>query len=106
LSVFFEPLQEFVCVVGLVELDDVRWVVRVDLVDVFAKLAARLCLEVLNLLETATLDEGALCLEVLGKDLGKLGTDVGQDVVGGASQEGFESGYVRAHLDNVFQGLL
>jgi len=80
--------------------------VRVDLVDVFAEFGARLSLNFLDLLEATALDEGALGLEVLGKDLGELSAHVGEDVVGGELEEGFEGGHVGAHLDDVLEGLL
>ena len=79
---------------------------RVDLIDVFAELGTRLSLNFLDLLETTTLDESALGLEVLGKDLGELSAHVGEDVVGSELEEGFEGGNVGAHLDDVLEGLL
>jgi len=57
--------------------------VRVDLINVFAEFASLLSLNFLDLLEATALDECALGLEVLGENLGKLGTYVGKDVVGG-----------------------
>jgi hypothetical protein len=80
--------------------------VRVDLVDVLAQLGARLGLDLLDLLEAAGLHEGALGLELGGEDLGELGANVGEDVVGGELEEGFQGGHVGAHLDDVLESLL
>jgi hypothetical protein len=80
--------------------------VRVDGVDVLAELAAGCGVDLLNALETSTLDESLLGLGVLGKNLGELGGNVGKNVVRSADQEGFKRGEVSAHLDDVLQGLL
>lgn len=76
MTVLFKPLQKFVCIVWLIELDDVCRVVGVDLINVFSQLAARLSLEVLNLLEATALHECALGLEILRQNLGELGANV------------------------------
>jgi len=60
----------------------------------------------LDLLEATRLDKGALGLELSGEDLGKLGANVSEDIVGGKLKEGFKSGHVGAHLDNVLKSLL
>jgi hypothetical protein len=106
LVVLLETPDEGVCVVGGVVVDDVGWVVRVDLVDVLSELAAWLGLDLLDLLEAARLHEGALSLEVGGEHLRELGADVGEDVVGGQLEEGLKGGQVSAHLDDVLEGLL
>jgi len=80
--------------------------VRVDGVDVLAELGAGGGVDLLNALETSTLDESFLGLGVLGKNLGELGGNISQDVVRGEDQEGFKRGKVSAHLDDVLQGLL
>ena len=82
-AILFETSKKLVCVVRCVVVDDVTWVVRVDLVNVLTEFASGLSLNFLNLLEATTLDKGTFSLEVLGKDLGKLSADVGEDVVGG-----------------------
>jgi len=80
--------------------------VRVDLVDVLAEFAALFGLDLLDFLETTTLDESTFGLEVLRKDLGELSADVGENIVGGELEEGLEGGHVSAHLNNVFKGFL
>lgn len=104
--VLLETLDEGIGVVGRVIVDDIGWVVAVDLVDVFSELAAGLGLDLLDLLETAGLNEGTLGLEVGGEDLGELGAHVGEDVVGGELEEGLKGGKVGAHLDDVLKGFL
>lgn len=79
--VLLESLDEGIGIVGRVVVDNVGWVVRVDLVDVLLKLAALLGLNFLNLLEATALDEGSLGFEVGGKHLGELSADIGKDVV-------------------------
>ena len=79
---------------------------RVNLVDVLSKLAAWFGLYLLDLLETARLDEGSLGLEVRGKDLSELGADVGEDVVWSKLEEWLKGWQVGAHLDDVFKGFL
>jgi len=106
LIVFFEPLQELVSVVRLIVLHDVLWVVTINLVDVFSELAARLCFDLLDLLEAAALDECALGFEVLWQYLCKLGTDVGKDVVRSQAKEWFKGWDMGAHLNNILQSLL
>ena len=105
-TVLFESLKEIVRVVGRVVVDNVWGIVRVDLVDVLAKLAARLSLDLLDLLEATRLHKGALSLELSRENLSELGTDVGEDIVGGELKEGFKSRDVGAHLDNVLESLL
>jgi len=56
--------------------------VRVNGVDVLAKLAAWGGIDLLNTLEATTLDESLLCFGVLRQHLGKLGSDVSEDIVG------------------------
>jgi hypothetical protein len=80
--------------------------VRVDLINVFAEFASALSLNLLDFLETATLDESAFGLQVLREDFCKLRTDVGEDVVRGELKEGFKGRHVRAHLDDVLEGFL
>ena len=75
--VFLQSLDKCVCIVGRVVVDDVGWILRVDLVDILAKLAARLCLDFLDLLEATALDEGTLGLQISGKDLSELSANVG-----------------------------
>lgn len=79
---------------------------RVDLVDVLSELAAWFGLYLLDLLETARLDEGSLGLEVGWEDLGELGAYVGEDVVWSKLEEWFKGWQVGAHLDDVFEGFL
>ena len=79
---------------------------RVDSVDVLAELGAGGGIDLLNTLEATRLDEGLLGLGVLGKNLGELGSNVGEDVVGGEDEEGFEGRKVSAHLDDILEGLL
>jgi hypothetical protein len=105
-TVFFESLEQVVCVVGRVVVDDVGGVVRVDLINVLAELGAGFGLDLLDLLETTGLDESALSFELGGEDLGELSANVGQDVVGGQLEEGFKGGDVSAHLDDVLECLL
>lgn len=104
--VLLESPDEGVCVVGGVVVDDIGWVVGINLVDVLAELAAGLALDLLNLLEAARLHEGALGLEVGGEHLCELGAHVGEDVVRGELEEGLEGGEVGAHLDDVLKGFL
>ena len=80
--------------------------VRVDGVDILAELGARCCVDFLNTLEASTFDKGLLGLVVLGKNFGKLGGDVSEDVVRSEDEEGFKRGKMGAHLNNIFQGLL
>lgn len=56
---------------------------RVNFINVLAQFASGLGFNFLDLLETTGLDKGALSLKLLGKNLCELGTDVGEDVVGG-----------------------
>ena len=79
---------------------------RINGIDVLAELAAWSSLDLLNSLETTTLDEGLLGLGVLRKDLGELGGDVGEDIVGGKDEKGLQGGKVGAHLDDILEGLL
>ena len=79
---------------------------RVDLVDVLSKLAAWFGLYLLDLLETAGLDEGSLGLEVGWEYLSELGADVSEDVVWSELEEWFEGWQVGAHLDDVLERFL
>ena len=79
---------------------------RVDGVDVLAELAAWCSVDLLDALETTALNKCLLCFRVLGEHLGKLGSNVGEDVIGGEDEEGFEGGQMRAHLDDILEGLL
>lgn len=79
---------------------------RVDLVNVLAEFAAGLSLDLLDLLEATGLNESTLSLKLGGENLSKLSADVGEDIVGGKLEEGFKSGDVSAHLDDVLEGLL
>merc|ERR1712127_65686 len=105
-AVLFKSLEEVVRVVGRVVVDDVAGVVRVDLVDVLSELGAGLGLDLLDLLEAAGLHEGTLGFELGGKHFRELGAHVGEDVVGGELEEGFQGGHVGAHLDDVLERLL
>jgi len=89
-----------------VVLDDLLGEVRVDGIDVLAKLGTWGSVDLLNALEASGLDESLLLLGVLGKNLSKLSGDVLEDVVGGEDEEGLERGKVGAHLDDVLEGLL
>jgi hypothetical protein len=60
----------------------------------------------LDLLETTALDEGTLCFKVSGKYFGKLGANIGEDVIGSKLKEGLKGGKVSAHLDYVLKGFL
>ena len=75
-------------------------------IDVFAKFGSWGGVDFLNALEATTLDEGLLGFGVLGKHLRELGSDVGEDVVGGANKQRFQRGEMSAHLDDVLQSLL
>ena len=79
---------------------------RVDGVDVLAELAAWCSVDLLDALETTALNKCLLCFRVLGEHLGKLGSNVGEDVIGGEDEEGFERGKMCAHLDDILEGLL
>jgi hypothetical protein len=105
-TVLFETTEKAVCVVGRVVVDNIWGVVRVDLINVFAELASRFGLDLLDLLETTGLHKCALSFELEGKNLSELSANVGQDVVGSQLEEGFKSGNVGAHLDNVLKSLL
>jgi len=70
------------------------------------QLRARLGLDFLDLLETAALNEGAFGLELCREDLGKLGANVLQDVVGSKLKEWLQSWHMSAHLDDVLEGFL
>lgn len=104
--VLLESLDEGVCVIGRIVVNNIGRIVGIDLVNVFAEFAAWLGLNLLALLETTTLNEGALGLEVGRKNLGELSADVGEDIVGGELKEGLKSGQVSAHLDDVLKSLL
>ena len=78
----------------------------VNRVDILAELAAWGSIDLLNALETTALNKCLLCFRVLGEHLGELRGDVGEDVIGGEDEQGFEGGKVRAHLDNILEGLL
>ncbi len=84
----FKSLDEVVCIVVAVVVNAVGRVVRVDLVDILSQLLAWGSVNVLDLLETTALHECSLCLKVLGKNLGELGADICQDVVGGKLEKG------------------
>jgi len=105
-TVLLESLKEIVRVVWRVVVDNVWGIVRINLVDVLAKLAAGLSLDLLDLLEATRLDEGALSLELSGENLSELGADVSKNIVRGELQEGLKSGDMGTHLDNVLQSLL
>ena len=89
-----------------VVLDDLLGEMRVDGIDVLAELGAWRCVDLLNALEAAGLDESLLLLGVLGEHLRKLCGDVLEDVVGGKDEEGLKRRKVSAHLDDVLEGLL
>ena len=79
---------------------------RVDGIDVLAKLTSWGSIDFLDALETSTLDESFLGFGVLGKNLSELGSNVGKDIVRGENKEGFKRGQVSAHLDDILEGLL
>ena len=79
---------------------------RVDCVDVLAQLGAWSGLDLLDLLEATALDESLLCLRVLRKNLGELSSDVGENIVGGDTEEWFQRRQMSAHLDDILKGLL
>ena len=79
---------------------------RVDRVDVLAELATWRSIDLLEALETAALNKCLLCFCVLWQYLGELGSNVGEDVIGGEDEEGFERGKMCAHLDDILEGLL
>jgi hypothetical protein len=81
LVILLESLDESVCIVRRVVVNNIGGIVSIDLVDVLAKFAAWLCLNLLAFLEATTLNKGALGLEVGRKDLSELSTNVGKDVV-------------------------
>ena len=58
--VFFESLEEVVRVIRSIVVNNVGRIVTINFVDMISKLAARLSLDFLDLLEAATLDEGPL----------------------------------------------
>ena len=80
LVVLFQLLEECARVVRRVVLHDFRGELVVDLVDVLAQLGARRSLDFLDLLETATLQEGSFILQVLRQGLGKLLHDIFKNI--------------------------
>ena len=78
----------------------------VDLLNVLAELGASWGIDSLDLLETTTLDECSLGLQVLWEDLGELGAHIGEDVVWSQLEEWLKSWNMGAHLDDVLEGLL
>jgi hypothetical protein len=75
-AILIQSLEESIGVVWRVVVDNVLGVVRVNLVDIFPKLASWLSLYLLYLLETTRLHEGSLRLKVLGQHLRELGANV------------------------------
>jgi hypothetical protein len=65
-SLVLELLQQRLLVPRRVELHDLQWIQSVDLVDVLLQLVPRLGLYLLDLLQTALLDETLLCCGVVG----------------------------------------
>jgi len=80
--VLFESLEEVVCVVGRIVVDNIMRELSVNFFNIFSELAAWFSLDFLDLLETATLHKGSFSFKILGKDFGELGADVGQDIIG------------------------
>ena len=80
--ILLESLDESVCIVRRVVVNNIGGIVSIDLVDVLPKFAAWLGLNLLALLEATTLNKGAFGLEVGRKNLSELSTNVGKDVVG------------------------
>ena len=106
LVVLLESLDEGVGIVGRVVVDNIGRVLRVDFVNVFSELAAWLALDLLDLLESTALDEGALGLKVGRKDFSELSANIGENVVRSKLKEGLKGGKVSAHLDDVLKSLL
>jgi hypothetical protein len=104
--VIFQLCEEILGIVRRVVVDDIGWVVCVDLVNVFSEFGAGASFNFLDLGEPTALHEGLLGFEVLGKHLRELATDELQDVVGGQLEERLQRGQVGAHLDDVLQGFL
>ena len=86
---FIKSLDKGFCIVGLIVSDNIIRIVRIDLIHVFSKLATRLSLYFLDLLEATTLYECSLGFQIKGKDLSKLSTNIGQNVIRSQLEEGF-----------------
>ncbi len=78
----FKLAEEVLGVVWRVVVDYLRGVLQVDLIDIFSELAAGFSLDLLDLGETSTLNEGLLGFKVLGQYLGELSANIGEYVVG------------------------
>ena len=87
-SLVLQLLQQRLLVPRRVELHDLQWIQSVDLVDVLLQLVTRLRLYLLDLLQTALLDETLLCGGVVGQGLGELVENVVKDLSGAVFDEG------------------
>ena len=87
-SLVLQLLQQRLLVPRRVELYDLQWIQSVDLVDVLLQLVTRLRLYLLDLLQTALLDETLLCGGVVGQGLGELVENVVKDLSGAVFDEG------------------
>ena len=105
-TILIQSLKEPIGIIWRVVVDNILWVVRVDLINVLSEFASWLCLYLLDLLESTGLHKGSLGLQVLRKDLGELSTNIGQDVVWSQLKEWLKGWQVGAHLDDVLEGLL
>lgn len=104
--VLFESLDESVCIVRGIVVNNIGGIVSIDFVDVFAEFAAWFGLDLLAFLEATALNESALGLEVGWEYLCELSANVCEDIVGSELKEGLKSRQVGAHLDDVLKSLL
>lgn len=79
-SILFHTLQQGIGVARRVIFDNFLGVAIVDGVDVLCEGGARICLDLLNLLEAAAGDEESASLGVVGQDLAELADNVLEDV--------------------------
>mmetsp|Transcript_20429 Transcript_20429/g.43578 ORF Transcript_20429/g.43578 Transcript_20429/m.43578 type:complete len:343 (+) Transcript_20429:3-1031(+) len=98
-------LKESVGIVRGVVLHDLRWVERVDLLNVVVQLGTNLRVNFLDLLQTTRLDKLPARIEVIGQYLRELLDDVLEDVRGGL-QQGFQCGQSCALLDDALESSL
>jgi hypothetical protein len=76
---------------------------RVNLINVLAQLASRLCLNFLYFLEATGLYKSAFGFKVGGEYFRELSAYVGQNVVRSKLEEGFKSRQVCAHLNDMLK---